>query len=143
MLYFLEHLTQVLTTDTGLTALVPAAAITPTYRRPAEGDNSVEYDISDQTRIFDGRQECELRIYIHSRISVLQCWEIAEALQPLMVAKTLTRRVDPVPLRNKPFVVSQVRQISARREPRDEWANTLLLEYSLRISELNGVRQNQ
>lgn len=143
MLYLLEHLTQVLTSDPSLTALVPADAITPTYRRPAESDTAVEYDISDQARLPDGKQGCELRVYIHSRISVLRCWEIAEVLQTLMVAKTLTRRVDPDPLRDKPFVVSQVRQITARREPRDEWANTLLLEYSLRICDLNGVRQNQ
>lgn len=141
MLHLLEHITQVLTNDSVLTALVPVASITPTYRRPSETDEAVEYSVSDQIRYPDGKNETTIRFYLHSRTSEARCWEIAEAIHPLMTAARLTKRIDPA--RNKPFVVLQCRQTQAYREPRNEWAATILVEYSLKVSELNPVHQNQ
>jgi hypothetical protein len=141
MFALLQHVAQVLTAAPELTSLVPVAQIAATVRKPGTTP-AVEYSVTgfQRPRTADGKADILLELYIHSTKSEAECWLIADAIHRLMTAKRLTPDTSPL---DSVFRVSQVRQTDARREPRNEWAATIRVEYSIKVVELDPVPQNQ
>ncbi len=153
MISLLKHVTQVLRTDADLIAILPKDNIGATKRRPGGGINQnmkaatqqqhaiLEYSIYDQQRAHDGKQDLIFVMYAHSSVSEEVCWEIAEAINKVMTATNLT------PSGASPYAgifrTSKCNQTGARRSPRNEWAASIRLEYSIKVVELDPVKQHQ
>ena len=73
MLPLLQHLSAALTSDTGLTTIVPATNIAATLRNPADWP-AIEYGIEEQQRNNKGQIRTSLILYIHSTEGAAQCW---------------------------------------------------------------------
>jgi hypothetical protein len=141
MKILIQHLVQVLTSDPALTGRVKPENIGTTVRQPA-GSPCIEVDLAFQERDPDGKQNAILRFYIHSQKGSGECHEIAELLHPLMTAVTLSRKDIPPGSRNG-YKADRVRQTDAVRMPRNDWAASLLLEYSVKLTELQPIHQHQ
>ena len=134
---FMAHLAKVLTSSSAITSLVPRESISPSVRQPA-GTTAIEFDISEGIRDRQGKCPLTVRLYLHATSANL-AHSIADAVHAEMTAAKLSDRNRA----DGPFVVSQSKNTLIRREPRNEWAASLLVEYSIKLVELDGIRQNQ
>lgn len=135
MYALLQHLHAALTSDTGLTALVPKDNIAAVLRSPADWP-AIEYGIEEQTRDNRGHIRTGLVIYLYSTTGAAECWKIHDALHKLMTSENLTRS-GTTGLR-----VSQVRLEDARTQPRNEWAASIRLFYRVWVTDPSDKSQS-
>jgi hypothetical protein len=140
LLSLLQHLQQLLVNDSDLTSVVKAENIGASVRQPAGGaDPSIEYGYEGLTRRDPkGHTEVELGFWLHASGGAEVILKMERALNRLMTAESLTPGDS-----GRRFKVSRCWQTDLQPTPRTDWADTMLVAYTLHLVDLAPVRQNQ
>lgn len=137
----LIQLNAVLTSDTDLTAEVPSDNIGASIRQNA-GSPVLEYGIDGEESDHSGHRFVVLAFGIYSAAGAAQVYRIKELLERLLTAKNLSTPVPPS-LTPLTFRVAQVKLTDARVYPRDPWAHSLRVEFTVQVSDLRPPTQKQ
>lgn len=137
----LIQLQQVLTSDTALTAEVPPENIGTSIRQNA-GSPALEYGIDGEETDHSGHRFLVLVFGIYSATGAATVYRIKELLERLLTAKKMSTLIPPntVPLI---FRVAQVKLTDSRVYPRDPWAHSLRVEFTMQVSDLRPPTQKQ
>lgn len=137
----LLQLHAVLTSDSQLTAIVQSENIGASIRQNA-GSPALEYGIDGDSPDASGHRFVSLVLYAHSATGADVVYQIRERLEALLTAKNLSMPVPPsvTPLT---FAVAQSRLVDTAVAPRNPWAHSLRIEFSIQVADKRPFTQKQ
>jgi hypothetical protein len=140
----LLQLYAVLTTDTGLTAVIPSNNIGASVRQNA-GSPCLEYEIDGEEADHSGHRTILLDFVISSQTGAEECYAIKDALEKVVTAKKLSTPLTPLvgPVVPLTFSVMQSRLTDTRANPRSDWAHSISSVFTLRVADKRPQTQKQ
>lgn len=135
---FLVHLHKILTSDPGLTALIPSKSIGASVRQPAN-HQSLEWSLAAEEADHAGHCDMTIHFRAYSKAGAEEAFKVMERVKTLMTAKNLT----PEPPGNV-FKVVQCRLANHSTQPQATGGSYVLRAvYDLRVSDLRPRLQKQ
>ena len=126
---FLVHLQRTLTNDTALSTVLPPKHIGASVRQNAKWP-CLEYGIDGQPILApEGKTVLNVIFRVYSTVGASECWEIEEALTPLLKPARLSQGAEG-------FRVSRMRRVEAQSltDMFSDWRYRLNLDYLTHIT---------